>query len=1020
MFTTGQPPPSFPRFQTRKALFVLELQNDFLSVDGKLPVNTCPGFVDDIQTLVPVFRGLGDIVWVRSEFNELSVTADPPEIEDVFSSKDKPLSVAEEGGDDDHDSEDEDEHCAQGAEDDAKEHNHRRSHGGGSSRSQSRSASSGPSDYVPRLPHQTSTGVKVKQGELLASRLTDTSRVRSRPSSPGRRSTDICCVPGSWGADFVDDIKPAIDERKDRLVVKSCFSAFDDTSLLLLLRSTFVTELYICGSRSHASVYATAADAVRHGFSITIVEDCLGYREEGRHMEAMRQMADVMGADGITSTELIEEITGASPKREDHEKDQESSRGTAHSAQLETTLKGKSGSVSAIALSDLAIGEGSVAAENSPTREGAAGMNSDFDQEPELGTTVLTAISTSIAVTATKHQLDSDGSTEASTTRIKITSADSDAQRAGQDARGLSTASSNEVENEPKASKNRSERLPTMRKRQTTSKSVVVEGAGKSLLSKVTKTSQLASALTQTGLQVNSDSTYPGGTELTPSSVQLDEAIRADVELCTLGPDDQIGEGDCQILCNILSQAVADEMFRQVRKEVRWQKMYHRTGEVPRLVAVQGEVGQDGSIPVYRHPADESPPLQSFSPTVLRIKDVAAKILQQPLNHVLIQLYRDGQDSISEHSDKTLDIVHGSRIVNVSLGAQRIMTLRTKNPAREDPSSKPSTRQTQRVPLPHNSMFVLGQNTNKRWLHGVRPDKRPSAEKSSAELAFSGERISLTFRHIGTFLNHDSGRIWGQGACSKFKTSAGNIVNGDAAEVEHLIRAFGEENQKSQFDWEGEYGRGFNVLNFKTRSPKLYGSDDEVSDLRVKLYLAELGVPWRLGKPKIKELPENAAKRTLFRLRQRPKFVDIDPDETEIEGDLAILFYLNSFYDSTDYYHSSDSTRAVGARAFSRIGKAERLLDLWRRISNAPSERGTRSSDAIGTQLLADELQSWEACIEDSQYIVGESFSTADCAFWPILKEIIQEWESWGLVKFPNLTRYHESVLRRAINAKIL
>jgi len=1030
MFTTGQLPPNFPRFQTRKALFVLELQNDFLSADGKLPVNTCRGFVDNIRSLVPVFRGLGDIVWVRSEFDELSVTADPPEIEEVFSSKDTPLSIVGGGEDDGHDSEGknegEDEHCAQVAENDAEVHSHRRSHGGASSRSQSRSASSAPSDRVQGLPHRTSTRVKGKPDELLAPWPTDPSGVRSRLESPERGLTTICCVPGSWGAEFVDDIKPTISQQNDRLVVKSCFSAFDDTSLLLLLRSSFVTELYICGSRSHASVHATAADAVRHGFSITIVEDCLGYREEARHMEAMRQMADVMGADGITSTELIEEITGASPKQEDPEEDKESLRGTAHSAKLETALKEHSRSVSAITVSDFALEDGSVFAESLPTKAGGAGMTGDSHQESELSTTVRTTMSTSFTLAETQQQVDSDVGVKASTTRLKIGLADSDAQTAGQNARDksdvleLSTASSNELGNKPKTSKNRSERLPTMRRGQTTSKSVIVEGTGETLLSNASKKSQLASASPEPGSRVISASTYPEGPDSFSSSVQLDQAVRTNVAFSTLGPNDEIGEGDSHIVYDILSKAVADDMFRHVREEVRWQKMYHRTGEVPRLVAVQGEVGQDGSVPVYRHPADESPPLQIFSPMVSRIRDVAAKILQQPLNHVLIQLYRDGQDNISEHSDKTLDIVHGSRIANVSFGAQRIMTLRTKRPARESPPSKTSTRQTQRVPLPHNSMFVLGQKTNMRWLHGVRPDKRPSTEKSTAELAFSGERISLTFRHIGTFLNHDLGRIWGQGACSKSKSDAGKIVKGDAAEIENMIRAFGEENQQSHFDWEGAYGSGFNVLNFVTRSSKLYESDDGVSDLRVKLYLAEIGTVWRLEKAKSRKVPEHAADQLRFGVKLQPKFVDVDPEETEIEGDLPILFYLNRFYDEADYDHSSSRTEATSARAFSRVSQAERLLNLWRRITDASSERGSQRLDGLGTQLLTEELQSWESCIAHNKYIAGEMFSIADCALWPILKEIIQKWKSWSVDKFPNLTRYHELVLQRAIDAKIL
>jgi alkylated DNA repair dioxygenase AlkB len=53
------------------------------------------------------------------------------------------------------------------------------------------------------------------------------------------------------------------------------------------------------------------------------------------------------------------------------------------------------------------------------------------------------------------------------------------------------------------------------------------------------------------------------------------------------------------------------------------------------------------------------------------IKEHVEKALRQCFNHVLIQYYRTGNDYISEHSDKTIDVVQGSKIVNVSLGAQR-------------------------------------------------------------------------------------------------------------------------------------------------------------------------------------------------------------------------------------------------------------------------------------------------------------------------------------------------------------
>ena len=125
-----------------------------------------------------------------------------------------------------------------------------------------------------------------------------------------------------------------------------------------------------------------------------------------------------------------------------------------------------------------------------------------------------------------------------------------------------------------------------------------------------------------------------------------------------------------------------------------------------------------------------------------------------------------------------------------------------------------------RIPLPHNSLFILGPRTNQYWLHSIRPDKRRIQEKSAEELDFGGERISLTFRYIGTFINPLDGTIWGQGATEKEKQAAKKILSGPEAEQagEAMIKAFGLENHLSDdFDWGAVYGKGFDVVNFVTK-----------------------------------------------------------------------------------------------------------------------------------------------------------------------------------------------------------
>lgn len=142
------------------------------------------------------------------------------------------------------------------------------------------------------------------------------------------------------------------------------------------------------------------------------------------------------------------------------------------------------------------------------------------------------------------------------------------------------------------------------------------------------------------------------------------------------------------------------------------------------------------------------------------------------------------------------------------------MTLRTKK-------SGNAVRDVQRIPLPHNSAFTLGMETNRAWLHGIRADKRPLSLKSTEELAYEGERISLTFRCIGTFLKEKNDElahrqgvtlIWGQGARGKTREGAQTVTNG-GEEAERLLAAFGEENKSPDFDWSATYGEGFNVLH---------------------------------------------------------------------------------------------------------------------------------------------------------------------------------------------------------------
>ncbi|KKA27774.1 hypothetical protein TD95_004722 [Thielaviopsis punctulata] len=321
--------------------------------------------------------------------------------------------------------------------------------------------------------------------------------------------------------------------------------------------------------------------------------------------------------------------------------------------------------------------------------------------------------------------------------------------------------------------------------------------------------------------------TMPRQTEsTTPSNKNASKTPRKEEKAPKQDPKpphlERLCEGDTTVIQNVLEEPFATDAFAKLLDEVQWEVMSHRSGEVPRRVAVQGTVEEDGSKPLYRHPADESPPLNPFSPTVLEIKKAVEEHLGHRVNHVLIQHYRTGHDYISEHSDKTLDIARTSYIANVSLGAQRTMIFRTKRADKVNMSkgSEPDNgagipRLTERVALPHNSLLRMGLYTNKRWLHAIKQDRRADRDKEEPSLAFGGARISLTFRNISTFISSDDSKIWGQGAVGKTKKTARNVLHGDHEETDKVITAFGRENHDPLFDWDEAYGEGSDVLHMK-------------------------------------------------------------------------------------------------------------------------------------------------------------------------------------------------------------
>jgi alkylated DNA repair dioxygenase AlkB len=266
-----------------------------------------------------------------------------------------------------------------------------------------------------------------------------------------------------------------------------------------------------------------------------------------------------------------------------------------------------------------------------------------------------------------------------------------------------------------------------------------------------------------------------------------------------------IGSGDCKYIDSILSDLEKETMFYTIKNEMKWHEMNLKGNCVPRLVNIQSEVYTTDSgktmYPLYRHPVDEHPVQIEFTPMVRILKDRAEDVLEVErgyFNHCLVQLYSGGGSFINDHSDKTLDIAKDTCIVNLSLGAVRYMRIKNKNKERKE---------SKKIKLENGSLFVLGLETNKNFFHGIKQDNRDVKLKNRDETDFNCERISLTFRNIATFIDSDKKMI-GQGARKGPQLDS-------IQDTTKMMYAFGRENKNTNFNWEKEYGCGFDSIDLK-------------------------------------------------------------------------------------------------------------------------------------------------------------------------------------------------------------
>jgi nicotinamidase-related amidase len=95
------------------------------------------------------------------------------------------------------------------------------------------------------------------------------------------------CIRQSWGAEIVDELKPA---PRDLVVRKNTYSAFFKTRLDSSLRKLGIKTLILTGCITYFCVLFTAKDAHERGYRLIAKRDCLGFVSRKMHEFALDLM----------------------------------------------------------------------------------------------------------------------------------------------------------------------------------------------------------------------------------------------------------------------------------------------------------------------------------------------------------------------------------------------------------------------------------------------------------------------------------------------------------------------------------------------------------------------------------------------------------------------------------------------------------------------------------------------------------------------------------------------------------
>jgi alkylated DNA repair dioxygenase AlkB len=174
-----------------------------------------------------------------------------------------------------------------------------------------------------------------------------------------------------------------------------------------------------------------------------------------------------------------------------------------------------------------------------------------------------------------------------------------------------------------------------------------------------------------------------------------------------------------------IDRATSDQLLQKFIAGTPWkqstQKMWEKEYLTPRLTSWHGDIGTDYSV------SGKISNPNPWTPELLMLKEKADMAAGIKFNSVLLNYYRDGNDSVAWHSDRENVLGENPIIASISFGQVRSFDIRNKADHKEHYSVK----------LEHGSFLLMKAGLQEHWEHRIAKSAKPMKA-----------RVNLTFRVV--------------------------------------------------------------------------------------------------------------------------------------------------------------------------------------------------------------------------------------------------------------------------------